>query len=90
MEKAQAEAAAAVSIAVGDDFKTIEHADDVLACDALAGDGAVSGLVIFSALNQISIPLGIPDGKQTLNSGCALLLIGFGEDRPRRANFSRA
>jgi hypothetical protein len=44
-EEAQAKAAAAVSVAVGDDVEAFKHGDDVLASYALAGDSAVSGLV---------------------------------------------
>lgn len=45
-EEAESEATASVAIAIRDDFEAFEHGDDVLAGDAFAGDGAVSGFVV--------------------------------------------
>jgi len=44
-EEAQAETAAAISVAVSDNLEAFEHGDDVLARHTFAGDSAVSGLV---------------------------------------------
>ena len=46
-KEAEAETAAAVSVAVGDDFEAFEHGDDVFTGDALAGYFSVSGFVVF-------------------------------------------
>ena len=44
-KEAETEAAAAVSVAIGDDLEALEDGDDVFARRALAGDCPVSGFV---------------------------------------------
>src|ERR1700730_6832496 len=44
-EEAQAESAAAISVAVSDNLEAFEHGDDIFARHALAGDVTVLGLV---------------------------------------------
>jgi len=46
-EEAEAEAFAAVSVAIRDDFEALEHGDDVFAENAFAGDLAVLRFVLF-------------------------------------------
>jgi hypothetical protein len=64
-KETQAETAATVSVAVGDDFEAFEQGDDVFRTHAFAGDGSVSFLVacgqriLFAALFG-HVCLGVP------------------------------